>query len=180
MTTAGRLPVALAPMSEQDGLISYASAGVDIEAGDRAVELIKPLSNRATRPEVRGGLGGRLAEHAAMALPGWLSEADIDAYAEAFRGSGFRGGLNWYRNIDRNWELMRPFAGLKVTVPALYVAGDRDLVLGFAGAKEMVANLARAVPDLREAIILPGCGHWTQQERPAEVNAAMVGFLRGL
>ena len=58
LTAAGRLPVALAPMSEQDGLISYASAGVDIEAGDRAVELIKPLANRATRPEVRGGLGG--------------------------------------------------------------------------------------------------------------------------
>ncbi len=139
-----------------------------------------PGSDGFSMVPVRGGLGGRLAEHAGMALPGWLSEADIDAYAEAFRGGGFRGGLNWYRNIDRNWELMRPFAGLKVTVPALYVAGDRDLVLGFAGAKEMVANLARAVPDLREAIILPGCGHWTQQERPAEVNAAMIGFLRGL
>jgi len=58
LTAAGPLPVALAPMSEQDGLISYASAGVDIEAGDRAVELIKPLAKRATRPEVRGGLGG--------------------------------------------------------------------------------------------------------------------------
>jgi pimeloyl-ACP methyl ester carboxylesterase len=127
-----------------------------------------------------GGMRGRMAEHAGTTLPGWLSEADIDTYAAAFARTGFRGGLNWYRNINRNWELLRPFAGLKVTVPALYVAGDRDLVLGFAGAKEMVANLGIAVPGLRKTVILPGCGHWTQQERPAEVNAAMIDFLRQL
>jgi pimeloyl-ACP methyl ester carboxylesterase len=127
-----------------------------------------------------GGLGARFGEHAAMALPAWLSEGDIDTYAASFSGTGFRGGLNWYRNIDRNWELLRPFAGLPVSVPALYVAGDRDLVLGFAGAKEMVAGLGRVVPQLRGAVILPGCGHWTQQERPEAVNAAMLEFLRGL
>jgi pimeloyl-ACP methyl ester carboxylesterase len=69
---------------------------------------------------------------------------------------------------------------MKVSVPALYVAGERDPVLGFPGAAEMVANLEAAVPRLRETIILPGCGHWTQQERPAEVNAAMLDFLRHL
>ncbi len=99
-------------------------------------------------------------------LPPWLSEADIDFYAGEFARSGFRGGLNWYRNIDRNWALMAPFAGLKVTVPALYVAGDRDLVVGFAGAAQLIANLKTFVPNLRETIMLPGCGHWTQQERP--------------
>ena len=74
-------------------------------------------------------------------LPGWLTEADVDFYAAEFARTGFRGGLNWYRNIDRNWELLAPFAGAKVTVPALYVAGERDLVLAFPGAAEMVANL---------------------------------------
>jgi pimeloyl-ACP methyl ester carboxylesterase len=69
---------------------------------------------------------------------------------------------------------------MKVSVPALYVAGERDLVLGFPGAAEMVANLEAMVPRLRGTIILPGCGHWTQQERPAEVNAAMLDFLRHL
>ena len=48
-----------------------------------------------------------------------------------FARTGFRGGLNWYRNIDRNWELLAPFAGLRVMVPALYIAGDRDLVVAF-------------------------------------------------
>ena len=64
-------------------------------------------------------------------LPTWLTEADIDVFAGEFARTGFRGGLNWYRNIDRNWELLAPFAGAKVTVPALYIAGDRDLVVQF-------------------------------------------------
>jgi pimeloyl-ACP methyl ester carboxylesterase len=113
-------------------------------------------------------------------LPPWLTDADIAFYAGEFARAGFRGGLNWYRNIDRNWELMAPFAGLKVTVPALYVAGDRDLVVGFPGAAKLIANLKAFVPQLRETVMLPGCGHWTQQERPAEVDAALLQFLRGL
>ena len=73
--------------------------------------------------------GGGFSPHARPeALPAWLSEADIDFYAGEFARTGFRGGLNWYRNIDRNWELLAPFAGAQVTVPALYVAGDRDMV----------------------------------------------------
>lgn len=114
------------------------------------------------------------------ALPAWLDEGDVDFYAAEFARTGFRGGLNWYRNIDRNWELLAPFAGAKVTVPALYIAGDRDLVLGFAGMTELVANLTQFVPQLRRTLILPGCGHWTQQERPQPVTAAMLDFLRDL
>ena len=113
-------------------------------------------------------------------LPSWLTENDVNFYAGEFARTGFRGGLNWYRNIDRNWELLAPYAGAKVTVPALYVAGDRDLVVAFRGAEELIANLSKFVPQLRTKIMLPGCGHWTQQERAAEVNAAMIGFLRDL
>ncbi|HEY2676503.1 MAG TPA: alpha/beta hydrolase [Steroidobacteraceae bacterium] len=113
-------------------------------------------------------------------LPAWLSEADVDYYAGQFQQSGFRGGLNWYRNIDRNWELMAPFAGASVTVPALYMAGDLDLVISFPRMKEVIADLPRFIPQLKASIMLPGCGHWTQQERPNEVNKAMIEFLRGL
>ena len=113
-------------------------------------------------------------------LPGWISEADLDVFAGEFVHAGFRGGLNWYRNIDRNWELLAPYAGARVTVPALYVAGDRDLVLAFPGMDQLIANLSRFVPDLRRTLILPGCGHWTQQERPSEVTEAMLSFLRKL
>jgi pimeloyl-ACP methyl ester carboxylesterase len=127
-----------------------------------------------------GGMRARNPAETPAPLPGWLTEADVDFYAGEFTRTGFRGGLNWYRNIDRNWELLAPFAGAKVTVPALYVAGERDLVLAFPGAAETVANLPTIVPRLRETIMLPGCGHWTQQERPEPVNAAMLGFLRAL
>ncbi|HEX7785974.1 MAG TPA: alpha/beta hydrolase [Methylomirabilota bacterium] len=113
-------------------------------------------------------------------LPRWLTEADVDCYADEFTRTGFRGGLNWYRNIDRNWELLAPFAGARVTVPALYVAGDQDLVVRFPGMDQLIPNLSRFVPNLRHTIMLPGCGHWTQQERPAEVNAAMLQFLKTL
>lgn len=114
------------------------------------------------------------------ALPVWLSEADIDFYVSEFARTGFRGGLNWYRNIDRNWELLAPFAGTKVTVPALYMAGDRDPVVAFPGMDHVIANLVNEVPKLRGKLVLPGCGHWTQQERASEVNAAMIDFLHQL
>ena len=67
-----------------------------------------------------------------------------------------------------------------MTVPALYVAGDRDMVVSFPGMDQLLANFKRFVPALRNILILPGCGHWTQQERPSEVNAAIIDFIRSL
>jgi len=110
-------------------------------------------------------------------LPSWINETDIDAYVEQFSRTGFRGGLNWYRNVSRNWDLFAPFEGLKINVPALFVAGERDIVLAFKGMTQLISNLTDSVPLLRKTIILPGCGHWTQQERPHEVNAALIDFL---
>jgi len=124
-----------------------------------------------------GFLGRR---EAPATLPAWLTEADVDFYAREFTRTGFRGGLNWYRNIDRNWELLAPWTGAKVTVPALFMAGDRDLVLAFRGMDRLLPALKQLVPELRQTIVLPGCGHWTQQERPAEVNAAILSFLQEL
>ena len=135
---------------------------------------INPLATMVPRD---GGWLSRMPEPAS--LPEWLTEADLAFYAGEFARTGFSGGLNWYRNIDRNWELLAPWARAQVQVPALYVAGERDLVLAFPGAKEMVENLKTVVPQLRRTIILPGCGHWTQQERPREVNTAMIEFLKG-
>jgi pimeloyl-ACP methyl ester carboxylesterase len=125
--------------------------------------------------------GGFLGRRTAPAtLPAWLTDGDVDFYAAEFTRAGFRGGLNWYRNIDRNWELLAPWAGAKVTVPALYLTGDRDLVLSFRGMDQLLPALKRFVPDLRQTIILPGCGHWTQQERAGEVNTAMLQFLKSV
>jgi pimeloyl-ACP methyl ester carboxylesterase len=110
-------------------------------------------------------------------LPPWLTEADLDFFVAEFERTGFRGGLNWYRCMDLTWELMAPWAGAKIHQPALFITGDRDPVRTFAPAGDAMKAL---VPNLRDMIVLPGCGHWTQQERPKEVNEALISFLRNL
>ena len=111
-------------------------------------------------------------------LPAWLTAADVDYFTAEFERTGFRGGLNWYRNMDRTWELMAAWQGAKVTLPALFITGDRDPVLTFAGAG--VSALKEHVPNLRDSISIPGVGHWTQQENPEAVNAALIAFIKGL
>ena len=111
-------------------------------------------------------------------LPAWVTESDIDIYVTEFTRSGFHGPLAWWRNIDRGWELLAPFTGAAVSVPALYMAGDRDFVA--AVYSQDIAKQSARVPKLRSPIMLPGCGHWTQQERAPEVSVAMIDFLRSL
>ncbi|MGA6152142.1 alpha/beta fold hydrolase [Stenotrophomonas sp. NPDC087984] len=110
-------------------------------------------------------------------LPRWFTEDDLDTLTESF-SKGFTGALNWYRNLNRNWELTAPWQGAVITPPALYIYGDRDPVPAFPGTPELIASLPDLMPSLRrEPLELAGCGHWTQQERPAEVNAALIEFL---
>jgi pimeloyl-ACP methyl ester carboxylesterase len=106
----------------------------------------------------------------------WLPEAELDAVAAAFGRSGFTGGLNWYRNVDRNWEQSEALAGRTIDMPALFVAGEKDPVLLMVPP----AGMEGLVTDLRGTVIIPGAGHWIQQERPAEVNEALLGFLNEL
>ncbi|MEU8587575.1 alpha/beta hydrolase [Streptomyces sp. NPDC048664] len=111
-------------------------------------------------------------------LPEWFSEADLDALTESF-SRGFTGALNWYRNLDRNWELTAPWQGARVTTPALYMYGDRDVVPAFPGTPELIRKLPALMPNLwRDPVELAGCGHWTQQERPEEVTSTLIEFFR--
>ena len=95
-------------------------AGSDCDLGRCAASRATVRHGAAAGQSVLAGTPNRRRS------PPWLTEADVDFYAAEFARTGFRGGLNWYRNIDRNWELLAPFAGAAVTVPALYIAGDRD------------------------------------------------------
>ncbi|MBP2477899.1 pimeloyl-ACP methyl ester carboxylesterase [Crossiella equi] len=128
-------------------------------------------------PNASGGFLARMREP--EELPSWLTEDDITAFTEQYARNGFTGGLNWYRNIDRNWALTLPWQGAKITPPAFYVTGDQDIVRGFY-PPDFLDRLPGIVPDLRGVLDLPGCGHWTQQERPEEVNKALLEFLAGL
>ncbi len=108
--------------------------------------------------------------------PEWLSEQELAVYIEAFERTGFTGGLNWYRNIDRNWELTEPVAERRVEQPALFLTGELDPVRSFMPAEAMQGW----VTDLREQIVIDGAGHWVQQQAPEAVNAALLEFLAGV
>jgi pimeloyl-ACP methyl ester carboxylesterase len=111
------------------------------------------------------------------ALP-WLTDTDINMYTYEFEHSGLRGPLNRYRNVDRDWEDLAAFRGASINVPSLFIGGDRDGPTVWGAAA--IAAFAQTLPKLKDSIILEGCGHWTQQERPTQVNAALVDFLGSL
>lgn len=113
-------------------------------------------------------------------FPDWLPPKDLQYLVDEFARSGLRGPLNRYRNQHRDVEFLQPWRGQQITRPALFIAGLRDLVLSMAPGVDLVAEMRRFVPDLRDAVLLPGCGHWTQQERPAEVTQALLNWLRDL
>jgi len=109
-------------------------------------------------------------------LPGWLSQEELDHYVAEFARTGFQGGVSWYRNLDRNWELMEPVGQDKVELPSLFISGSKDPVLLMSPPAVMDGWLA----DHRGTIMVEGAGHWVQQERPQEVNDALISFLDSL
>jgi epoxide hydrolase A/B len=109
-------------------------------------------------------------------LPDWLSEDDLAVYLEAFEKTGFTGGLSYYRNIDRNWEITEAIADRRIEQPALFITGERDSVRRFMPDRAMDGW----VLDLRDRVVVEGAGHWVQQERPDEVNRALLAFLEKL
>lgn len=139
-----------------------------------------PRNNPPAQPLVRPGRGFLDPMTSPAKLPGWLTEEDLDVFAAEFAGAGFTGGLNWYRNLDLNWELTAAWQDAPIRVPALCVTGERDLVRHFPGTDRLLPSLTRLHPLMREPVVLPGCGHWTQQERPDEVNALLLEFLDSL
>jgi pimeloyl-ACP methyl ester carboxylesterase len=149
----------------------------DIDLTMRAL-LGRGFSDPSASLFIRDGKGFLGDAQPVLPLPEWLSAADLAHFTEAYRKSGFRGGLNWYRNIDRNWDLTAPWQGAQIHQPSLFIAGSKDSVItGLIGAKR-VTELERVLPNLKRKLIIDGAGHWVQQERPDEVNAALIGFLK--
>lgn len=143
--------------------------------GGEAIE----SSGGASLGDLAGALDGRgFVERLSEPdqLPSWLSQAELDHYSEVFARTGFTGGLNFYRNLDRNWELTEDLADTKVEMPALFIGGAADPVLVMSPPSSMEGW----VTDLRGTVIVDGAGHWVQQERPADVNRALLEFLGSL
>jgi pimeloyl-ACP methyl ester carboxylesterase len=125
-----------------------------------------------------GGWTPRLG--AARGLPPWLTQADLDFYVKEFSQSGFRGGINFYRNFHRNWATTPQLAGARITAPVMFIAGEKDGVIRGASAEQLTASMSKVATDLRGVTLFAGAGHWVQQERPAETNAALIEFLKRL
>ncbi len=125
-----------------------------------------------------GGWIDRLG--APKALPNWLSAADLDYVVAQFERSGFRGGINYYRNFHRNWEITEHLQNAKITVPTLFIAGTKDVVINGASEGQLRGAMSRVAEDLRDVVLIPDIGHWVQQESPNATNQAMQSFLESL
>jgi len=163
-----------------------AEAEIEADVRDWLLGFMFTASGDAPPPDPSVGTVATIARgkqmkdrfHRPDPLPVWLTDADLDVYASEFEHTGLRGPLNRYRNVDRDWEDLAAWRGASIQVPALFIGGDRDgpTIWGMPA----IANFERTLPRLHRSIILEGCGHWTQQERPNEVNDALIDFLRSL
>ena len=121
--------------------------------------------------------GGQLRDRLVVPerLPAWLTEADLDFYVAEFERTGLTGGLNRYRNVDRDWEDFGAFTHTPIRVPSLFIGGQYDGPTVW-GARA-IARFDETLPNLWGSFLIDGCGHWVQQERPQEVNRHLIDFL---
>ncbi|CAN4093044.1 unnamed protein product [Withania somnifera] len=140
------------------------------------------LSSRDSRPLcIPKGIGIHHAiAQSPATLPSWLTEEDVHYYAEKLNKTGFTGGLNYYRNLDKNWELTAPFSGCKIQVPTKFVVGDLDLTYHVPGVKEYIHNggFKKEVPNLLEVVVMEGVAHFINQEKPDEISAHIYDFIQ--
>ena len=113
---------------------------------------------------------------AAKPLPAWISEAELDHYAKEFARTGFTGPLNWYRNLDRNWELTASTPAATINAPSLFIGGSADPVLLFTRRD----RAAQVVTGPYREVIIEGAGHWIQQERAQQVTTELRNYLAEL
>jgi pimeloyl-ACP methyl ester carboxylesterase len=121
--------------------------------------------------------GGRMRDRFVTpeVMPAWFTEADLDYFTHEFERTGFAGGLSYYHELDASWEELAPMQGKPVTVPAIFIGGERDV--GSVWGAEAIARVKEHIPEFVGTTIIPGSGHWIQQERPAETNRLLIDFL---
>ncbi len=163
---AAPIPIMRAHLGEDFYIVWFQQPGVADEALASNVRRTLTTSRQWTA-------GWADEEGAQIRRPEWLTEEDLDVYVAAFERTGFTGGLNWYRNIDRNWELTAPYGAARIEQPAMFLTGELDPVRTFMPVEAMDGW----VTDLRETTVVPGAGHWVQQQAPEHVNRALLGFL---
>ncbi|GAY40982.1 hypothetical protein WN944_017090 [Citrus x changshan-huyou] len=113
-------------------------------------------------------------------LPSWLSEEDVNYYASKFSQKGFTGGLNYYRCLDLNWELLAPWTGAQIKIPVKFMVGDLDITYHIPGIREYIQNggFKKDVPGLQEVIVMEGVAHFINQEKADEVSSHIYDFIK--
>ncbi len=125
--------------------------------------------------------GGQLRDRLQQPAPGqmaWMTDDDFAFYLGEFERTGLTGGLHRYRNIERDWTELAAWRHAPIRVPSLFIGGDRDGPTRLG--RRAIERFDQTLPGLTRSEILAGCGHWTQQERPDEVNQLLLEFVAGL
>jgi pimeloyl-ACP methyl ester carboxylesterase len=155
-----RFILSIAHMASGDGMHSLVGGAMPAE-GTRLTDYFEQA------------IGGRRSE-----VPPWMSEADLDIYTDQFVQSGFFGPISWYRNLDANHEIFTPIGTAPLTMPTFFIAGDLDPVI--LGRPGYVERMDDDLPNHRDTVLLPGIGHWVQQENPEGFNRVLLGWLDSL
>jgi pimeloyl-ACP methyl ester carboxylesterase len=146
------------------GFYTALSADTMSAEGNETVFFIPPSARMADQLPTTGS------------LPGWLTEAELEAYVAEFEASGLTGALNRYRNVDRDWDDLADYDGAPIVQPALFVGGARDASVGWN--QQAIDAFPTTLPGLTGSYLLDDCGHWVQQERADEVNRLLIDWLQ--
>ncbi|XP_044961717.1 epoxide hydrolase A-like [Hordeum vulgare subsp. vulgare] len=113
-------------------------------------------------------------------LPSWITKQDIKYYTTKFDKSGFTGGMNYYRALNKTWELTSPWTGAEIVVPTKFIVGDLDLTYNIAGAQDFInkGGLKKFVPLLDGVVIMKDVGHFINEEKPEEINVLVINFIK--
>ncbi|XP_057423368.1 uncharacterized protein LOC130717232 [Lotus japonicus] len=141
------------------------------------------LTMRKTGPPIfpKGEFGTGFNPDMPENLPSWLSQQDLDYYVSQFNKTGFSGALNYYRNLNLNWELTAPWTGVPITnVPVKFIVGDVDIAYNFSGMKEYIHNggFKKDVPGLEEVVVQEGVAHFNNQEAAEDVSNHIYDFIK--
>ncbi|OIW13483.1 hypothetical protein TanjilG_01051 [Lupinus angustifolius] len=139
------------------------------------------LTTRKPGPPIlpKGEFGTGFNPDVPDTLPSWLTEEDLAYFVSKYEKSGFTGGLNYYRNINRNWELLAPWTGAQIKVPVKFITGDLDIVYTSYGAKDYIhgGGFKKYVPNLDEVIVQEGVAHFNNQEAAEEISHYIYDFI---
>ncbi|CAN1238730.1 Epoxide hydrolase A [Linum grandiflorum] len=176
------LSVPFSPNTNRTGFIVQEAGEMEAEFAEMGTERVVKEFLTYHKPAPlylpKGNLFGNPA-NTPIPLPPWLSEQDVKYYTDKYEKTGFTGGFNYYRNIDRNWELSAAWTGMQIKVPVKFIVGDQDLTYNTGNARDYISKggMKKDVPFLQEVVVMEGVGHFINEERPDDITNHIADFF---